>query len=688
MIDQCRRLYDHSSTYQYQSLQHLCQCTMYVRMTRIRLFLTLLFVLCCNYSASARTPSDPYHILGVSASSSTDEIQKQYRKKCLQYHPDKNVHKSKKEREKCEEMFKKIQSAYHLIGSPEAKRKYDMFGEQSPFSARQSSPYANSGYSASAPYGSDPVAQAFFRAFQQGGPKFFYYSNGKFGVQTPFQENNAFATQASMSFKSVYKQTVKIPLEDLYKGVDNFQFKLVDNLWTRVRAAIRGKVMLISFYQGLIYSLPILRASRFLAFCMCIVIVSATLPKPDPSRVYKSDLRPGLKGGEARVKFASTSFMTPEVIFEIQERPHKRYKRIGNDLHTQLAITPAEAKKGCTKSIASIDQESTIQVEIKPNKMQDGDEIRIVGKGWPIKNSQDGYLYGDMVVRVRIEKRQARRKRKQPKSRSDAAKWRRFWLMGFDWLFDFCPWIWRHVWMMFELPVNKVPPASFFKSGSASSRIEEIKLEWPHGWFLSDSTCTEVSKWWDIIGRLQLNLRWLGRNQEGVKNATVGLSLSLKLAVDSQILGISIHCQHLWHLWGSFQLQQFITSKLTSILELISRVWYNVSGLELLEDLVTGWMETRALFHVAIPYIQIHWMRPLEDLQLARKRHRLPKAAVATCRLDNVHFCTPFILHGRASLLEQPSQVRVSWTLPRSFAWGWSWSMMTTVDTMVPSCFW
>ncbi|KAL3938810.1 MAG: hypothetical protein SGBAC_006353 [Bacillariaceae sp.] len=401
-------------------------------MKRIFLILSVIMLTLCN-SASARTQSNPYQILGLSSSANQDEIQKQYRKKCLQYHPDKNVNRNKKERDKCEEMFKQIQYANDLIGTPEAKRKYDMFGDRASASATSSQSYtSNAGfsrYSSSNPYGTDPVAQAFFRAFQSGaaGPKFFY-TNGKFGMQTPFsQGNNAFATQASMSFKSIYKQKIQIPLEDLYEGVNNFQFKLVDNLWTRVRAAIRGKVMLISFYQGLIYSLPIVRASRFLAFCAWLVIVHATLPKPDPTKVYQSDLRPGLKGGEARVKFASTSFMTPEIVFEIQERPHKQYKRVNNDLYTQLIIAPAEAKKGCLKKIASIDQKSTIEVEIKPNKIEDGNEIRIVGKGWPIKNSSgDGYSYGDMVVRVLIRRKRGGRRRrnnnrKQRKSHSDAA---------------------------------------------------------------------------------------------------------------------------------------------------------------------------------------------------------------------------------------------------------------------------
>jgi DnaJ-class molecular chaperone len=382
-------------------------------MKRISISLRLMvcFVLCLlpnqHYLLLAHASTqDPYRILDVSPSSTIQEIQKQYRSKCLKYHPDKNGDKSKKEKEKCEEMFKHIQHAYDLIGSPETKRKFDTYGN----SASSSSPFTStsSAYSASSPFGTDPVAQAFFRSFQsaRNGPR-FRYSNGKFGVQTPFPER-AFTTAAGLSFKSIYVQKVQVPLEDLYKGVTNFRFHLVDNLWNRCRAAIRGKVMLISIYQGLIYSLPLLRTSKYVAVVACLVIAHATLPKPDPQKLYESTLRPGLKGGQAKVKFTSTSFMTPEVIFEIHEGPHKLYTRVDNDLHTRIAISAEEARNGCIKRIPSIDEKSSIEVTIKPSKVQDRDTIRIVGKGWPIKNAEDVFLYGDMVVLIRVQRRRRR----------------------------------------------------------------------------------------------------------------------------------------------------------------------------------------------------------------------------------------------------------------------------------------
>eukprot|EP00980_Cylindrotheca_fusiformis_P003957 scaffold871_cov130-Cylindrotheca_fusiformis.AAC.34 len=382
--------------------------------------LLLLFLLSLP-DAYAHT-QDPYRTLGVSPSSTMQEITKEYRSKCLRYHPDKNRHKSNREKAKCEKLFKEVQNAYHLIGTPEAKRKYDNFGTAG--SGIPSFTRSSSGYSASAPYGTDPVAQAFFHAnsffsaprYQYGRSQ--YGSSGRFSMQNPFAADGRFAsTAAGMGFKSIYVQKVQVPLEDLYKGVSRFQFHLVDNLWNRCRAAIRGKVMMISVYQGFLYALPILRASKVCAIVMAFVIAHATLPKPNPSAKYESPLRPGLKGGQTKIKFASTSFMTPEVIFEIQEGPHKLYKRVDNDLQTEITITPDQALNGCIKRIPSIDEKSSIEVKIKGG-VNDGDTIRIVGKGWPIKNAENVFLYGDMIVLIRVQKSRHRRSRRRNKSDS------------------------------------------------------------------------------------------------------------------------------------------------------------------------------------------------------------------------------------------------------------------------------
>ena len=66
---------------------------------------------------------DYYGLLGVARNASEQEIKSAYRRMALQHHPDRNPGNRE-----AEEKFKEAAEAYSVLGDPDKRRRYDMFG--------------------------------------------------------------------------------------------------------------------------------------------------------------------------------------------------------------------------------------------------------------------------------------------------------------------------------------------------------------------------------------------------------------------------------------------------------------------------------------------------------------------------------------------------------------------------------
>ena len=173
----------------------------------------------------ANGKADYYDLLGVSKSSTAEEIKKAYRRQALEWHPDK--HKDNKEA--AEKRFKEINEAYQVLSDPQKRQAYDQFGHQAftpggagarggnPFAGQQGGQWGPFSYTYTSQGGtpfdfSDPFE--IFEQFFGGGSPFRQTRMPRYSIDLNFMEA-AKGVEKEVNVEGK-KRTIKIPA-----GVDD-----------------------------------------------------------------------------------------------------------------------------------------------------------------------------------------------------------------------------------------------------------------------------------------------------------------------------------------------------------------------------------------------------------------------------------------------------------------------------------
>lgn len=329
---------------------------------------------------------DFYEILGISKNADASEIKKAYRKKAIEFHPDKNP--GNKE---AEENFKLAAEAYEVLSDPQKKAKYDQFGHQA-FDG-------SGGFGGQGGMNMDDIFSQFGDIFGSafGGAGGFSGFGGSGGGQRRVKGSNL-------------RIKVKLTLEEIANGVDKkvkvkrkVQAKDVSyktcttcngqGQVMRVTNTILGRMQSATTCTTCGGSGQIIDKKPANADAQGLIIEDETVSIKIPAGVTEGmQLKVANKGNEA----PGNNSLPGDLIVVIEEIEHKTLKREGENLHLDLYISFSEAVLGASKDINAVNGKVRIKLE---EGIQSGKILRLKGKGIP---SLNGYGSGDLLVHVNV----------------------------------------------------------------------------------------------------------------------------------------------------------------------------------------------------------------------------------------------------------------------------------------------
>jgi DnaJ-class molecular chaperone len=299
---------------------------------------------------------DYYAILGVNRGASDKEIRQAYRRLARKHHPDVNPGDKA-----AEEKFKEMNAAYEVLSDPEKRRKYDLYGDQWQYADQFEEARRQGGQRWSWGGGGVP-----FGGFDAGGLGFGDLGDLLGGLFT--------GTRTRSRRGEDVQHMAEVTLPEAYHGTTR-----VLHIQTEEPCATCG-------------------GSGKLVGAVCHVCQgSGLIMRP---RRLEVKIPPGVGDG-SRVRVAGEGRAgrggtRGDLYLVISVKPHERFGRRGDDLHTEVEVPLVDAVLGGEVAVPTLKGKAMLKI---PPLTQNGRVFRLGGLGMPhLTGGGKGDLYAKVEV--------------------------------------------------------------------------------------------------------------------------------------------------------------------------------------------------------------------------------------------------------------------------------------------------
>ena len=324
---------------------------------------------------------DYYEVLGVSKTSSSDEVKQQYRKLALKFHPDRN------KSSEAGEHFKEISEAYAVISDPEKKQIYDQHGHAG----------------VDGRYSSEDI----FQGAQGGGfdsvfESIFGRGGGGFGFNQQQQQGSDLLYETHVTLEEVlHGKKMEINLQkqvqcDICNG-------------SGAKPGTNKKTCGTCNGQGQVRQTRNMGFASFVTAAPCSAcrgqgsIIETPCNeckgqgKKKGSKTVTFDIPPGIDSGDYTVSGEGNEIpdgVNGDLIVRVLVQSHSKFSRDGKDIFYDHDLSMIDAALGCEITVPTLEGTEKIKVDAgsQPNTI-----IKLRGKGVTHINYRGK---GDQFVRI------------------------------------------------------------------------------------------------------------------------------------------------------------------------------------------------------------------------------------------------------------------------------------------------